>query len=182
MTTSSGDLVRLTNHEHLEALATRSIPQPFDAHVRALLAITDKMRDAASTLGISRRFTLDGRLLGDLGEVIAHQHFGIDLHETQKEGEDATCTISGKTVELKLRRTGQQVFVKRATDILTVIYLSPETLRWGIVCNGPAKELLANAVWDAGPGRYCTTLTKLRLAHLRLPPDCVRLVERTGNP
>lgn len=177
----SGRPPRLTNRQLLESLATRPLPQPFDHQIRALLDTTNAMRSAAHALGINRRFTLDGRLLGDLGEVIARIHFGIDLHDVQQEGQDGTCSVSGRCVELKLRSAANLVFVKRIPDILVVVYLSPESLKWGVVCNGPGEPLLADAAWDPDAKRYCSTLAKLRRANLSLPPGSLSLSERVRS-
>jgi len=49
--------------------------------VRQLLAIVDRLRAEYP----KKRFTLDGRLVGDIGEVIAAQEYDIVLHEGTDE-------------------------------------------------------------------------------------------------
>ena len=120
------------------------------------------MRSDAEKLGVNRKFTPDGRFLGDLGEVICKVHFGVNLHPVQTEGEDGVCHVSGKTVEIKLRSKSDLIYVKKVPDYLIAIYLSPSTLRWGIVCNGPGDFLLKNAKWTGK--HYETNLHKLREA------------------
>ena len=39
-----------------------------------------------------RKFTIDGRLVGDLGEVIAQTHYDIKLFEGQEKDYDAECS------------------------------------------------------------------------------------------
>lgn len=140
--------------------------------------LSRELRAAAHAVGIKRKFTLDGRLLGDLGEVIARLHFGIDLHEQQQDGQDGRCEITGKTVELKLRSAANLVYVKKVPDILVVVYLSPLSLRWGIVCNGPGPALMADAKWHEGESRFSTNLQRLRRAQESLPKGSLCLVDR----
>lgn len=170
----------LTNQERLEALATRPLPSPFDAHIGAMRDLSAELRQAAHAFGIRRKFTLDGRLLGDLGEVIARLHFGMELHDAQQGGEDGRCEVSGKSVELKLRSAASLVYVKKIPDILVAVYLSPISLRWGVVCNGPGSLLLADAKWHEGEGRFSTNLQRLLRAQEALPVERLCLAERGG--
>lgn len=161
--------------DRLEVLATNPLPPPFDAHCRALTETLQKMRADASAYGVTRLFTLDGRLLGDVGELIAKVAFGVQLHCTQNEGQDGVCCVSGRTVEVKLRSRANLVWVKAIPDILVTFYLSPHTFRWGVVCNGPGNELLRTAKWSEKHGRYETTLAKLLAAQTSLTSNAPKL-------
>jgi len=183
---------KLTNHQRLEALAVRPIPPPFSDKLESVRRIIGEMRAEAKKIGVNREFTPDGRFLGDIGEIICKVHFGVNLHSIQTEGEDGVCHVSGKCVEIKLRSKSDLVWVKKVPDYLIVIYLSPLTLCWGIVCNGPGSFLLKNAAWTGK--RYETNLCKLLKAQNDpaiskgiseiqavkaptaeiLPPDCKR--------
>ncbi len=150
---------KLTNRQQLEALAVRPLPPPFGDKLASVARIISEMRAEAKKIGVNREFTPDGRFLGDIGEIICKVHFGVNLHSIQTEGEDGVCHVSGKCVEIKLRSKSDLVWVKKVPDFLIVIYLSPLTLRWGIVCNGPGSALLKNAVWTGK--RHETNLCKL---------------------
>lgn len=150
---------KFTNRQKLEALAVRPIPPPFGDKLESVKRIIGEMRAEAEKIGVHREFTPDGRFLGDIGEIICKVHFGINLHSVQTEGEDGVCHVSGKCVEIKLRSKSDLVWVKKVPDYLIVVYLSPLTLRWGIVCNGPGNFLLKNAVWTGK--RYETNLSRL---------------------
>ena len=158
------------NHKPFELLATNPLPEPFATYLRSIIQTISQMKDAAKAIGVRREFTLDGRFLGDLGEVLAKSYFGIDLHSVQMEGEDATCQISGKRVEIKLRSRSDLMWVKKMPEFLVAIYLSPLTFKWGIVCNGPGELLLKTAKWEKQHNRYTTTLSKVLTAQKALPP------------
>lgn len=147
-------VTKLTNVQKLEALALRPLPPPFGDRIKSIGQIINQMRSDAEKIGVKREFTPDGRFLGDLGEVICKIYFGINLHPVQTEGEDGVCHVSGKIVEIKLRSKSNLVLVKKVPDYLVAIYLSPYSLRWGIVCNGPGDSLLKNAKWT---GKYYET-------------------------
>ena len=66
--------------------------------VRDLLTIVRRLRDSYSEHG--RHFTLDGRLIGDIGEVLAVQHYAITLTTTQTAVHDAV-TADGRKVQIK---------------------------------------------------------------------------------
>jgi hypothetical protein len=163
-------MIAMTNAQLLASIAVHPVPAPFDVLLGEVHQTVKKMREAARALGVYREFTPDGRFVGDLGEVIAKIHFGLDLHSTQTEGEDAVCQVSGKCIELKLRSKSTLVWVKKIPDFLIALYLCPFTFRWGVICNGPGEALLAGAKWNEKHQRFETNLFKLLAAQQSLPP------------
>lgn len=170
----------MTNAQKLAALAVHPLPEPFGSLLGDVKTAVGKMREAAAVIGVTREFTPDGRFLGDLGEVIARMHFGLTLHRKQTTGEDAVCQVSGKCIEVKLRSRSTLVWVKKVPDFLLAIYLCPLTARWGVVCNGPGKALLAGAKWNEQKTRYETDLFKLLAAQQSLPPGSPNVQELTA--
>lgn len=82
----------------------------------------------------------------------------------QTEGEDGKCNSSGKTVEVKLRSDwSSQIWVTKIPNRLVALYLSPKTLRWGTVYNGPGEVLTRAEIaeWNGKKNRYETSLAKL---------------------
>lgn len=47
-----------------------------------------------------RKFTVDGRLVGDIGEVIAATYYDVELDDTQGAGHDGK-TSNGRLVQVK---------------------------------------------------------------------------------
>lgn len=171
---------RQTITEQLTALAIRPVPTPFDQNLAKIAGIVAEMQRDAAKLGSTKEFSLDGRFLGDLGEIIAHLHFGVSLHPVQQGGQDGKCSASGKSVEVKLRSKSENLWFHSNPDFVLVFFLCPRALRWGVVCNGPADLLLQDAKWNAGKKRFETTLSKLRKAQCSLPPGS-SLVPETKN-
>jgi hypothetical protein len=48
----------------------------------------------------NRKFTIDGRLVGDIGEVIAEQEYDVTLHAVLQPGYDGR-TSDGRNVQIK---------------------------------------------------------------------------------
>lgn len=168
--------------QQLEELAIHELPAPFGEKLAAVRGLCGEMKSAAADIGVGRDFTPDGRLLGALGEVIAKLQWGVTLHTSQQEGQDGVCCVSGCSVEVKLRSKSSLIWVTRIPDILAVIYLSPVTYRWGVVCNGAGKVLLTGAPYDAEKKRYVTDLSKLLAAQAMLPASSSRLLPLALSP
>ena len=58
---------------------------PIKDYVKELLAVVARMQQSYP----QRRFTLDGRLVGDIGEVLAEQMYDLELLEVQHPTHDA---------------------------------------------------------------------------------------------
>ena len=59
-----------------------------------------KIVEALHTAYPKKRFTLDGRLVGDLGEILVENHYEINLYEGQEKHHDGK-TPDGKRVQIK---------------------------------------------------------------------------------
>jgi hypothetical protein len=64
--------------------------------VRQMLAIVKKLVAAYP----KRKFTLDGRLVGDIGEVLVEEAYELDLFADGKKHHDAECP-DGRLVQIK---------------------------------------------------------------------------------
>ncbi len=69
--------------------------------ITSLLNITEILRNR-----YGRRFTLDGKLVGDIGEVLAREHFDIDLHPENTEKYDAFEIGSQRQIQIKSTMKG----------------------------------------------------------------------------
>jgi len=172
---------RQTIADQLEVLAIHELPEPFGSKLKEMDRLAREMHDEACRLNADLEFTLDGRLLGDLGEIIAKIYFEVELHTRQREGEDGLYLAGNKTVEVKLRSEDSPIWVKKIPGILLALFLSPKTRRWGVVCNGPGQQLLAGVVYDQQHRRYNMTLSKLLAAQQSLPPGSDHL-QQLPNP
>lgn len=119
------------------------------------------------------KFTLDGNLVGDLGEAIAVELFGIQLAETKStEGIDGFAPDGQTTVQIKATGTGRGPAFRRTdtqADHLLFFDLDFETAKGTIVYNGPEHRALA-ALPNVFPGQRSLTRKQIR--------DAQRLVEK----
>lgn len=74
------------------------VPIPLPPVVRALVSAHRALVDAYSATSL--RFTLDGRLVGDIAEVTAAEAFGLALCRTRTPGVDAFAA-DGRSVQIK---------------------------------------------------------------------------------
>jgi hypothetical protein len=79
-----------------------------------------------------RRFTLDERLVGSLGEVLAAHRYDLDLYLPPIERHHGQCRVSGRQVQVKATR-GDRVSLEtdEVADFLIVLKLDE---------NGNAEE------------------------------------------
>ena len=98
-------------------------------HVRTLL---DQV-NALETMFPGRHFTLDGHLVGSVGEVAAAYHYGIELYPPSTELHDGF--VSGRNVQIKITQT-DNVLIGEEPEYLIVLYLA-RTGKIYEVYNGP---------------------------------------------
>src|SRR6266487_119639 len=89
----------------------------------------------------NRRFTIDGRLVGDVGEVIAELEYDVTLNEVSQPDHDGT-TKDGKKVQIKATFKDSLTF-KTASDFLLGFKLYPDG-RYEEVFNGPGQLIYAH--------------------------------------
>ena len=88
-----------------------------------------------------RHFTLDGHLLGSIGEVLAVYYYGIELYTASAEKHDG-C-VDGKEVQIKITQR-DTVLLSDEPDYLIVLYLNSNGTVFEVY-NGPGKE-----AWESG--------------------------------
>jgi hypothetical protein len=149
----------------------------FDA---ALKMIFDGIDCLQKLYGNKRPFTIDGRLVGDLGEVIAEQEFEIVLDGKMRAGHDAV-TRDGRDVQIKATFKDSLTF--RTEPIL---YLGLKLFRDGrheIIYNGPGHVLTKAFGHRKGFGKELISLPIKRLRDLsaevndadRVPPRTIKV-------
>src|ERR1700736_4354166 len=91
-------------------------PEDLLYHLVAMAERVDFLKKIAHAEGVHREFTLDGRFVGDIGELTAHRYFKIDLHLKQKTGHDAEYVEGGArlNVQIKVRRACDAIDLKAA--------------------------------------------------------------------
>jgi len=110
--------------------------------VEQMLAIVVRLRAAYP----KRKFTLDGRLVGDIGEVLVEDYYDLELYEGVKRHHDAECS-DGRLVQIKATMKESLTF---PADHVPDCYLGVQIRADGTfieVFNGPgsiAEEAVRN--------------------------------------
>jgi hypothetical protein len=76
--------------------------------IKQLLAITQKLRD--KYIDLNKQFSLDGKLVGDIGEVLAAEKYGLKLMDENTEKHDAIELATGRMVQIKSSFKGYSYF------------------------------------------------------------------------
>ena len=145
----------------------------------------DDLHTASDGLGRmfpGRRFTLDGHLVGSIGEVIAAYIFDLELNPSGTPGHDARAR-DGRRVEIKLTQTecGPRVAIRSDPDHLIVLH-RPKGGSIRVAFNGPGAPAWAAAGGMGKNGQRPISLTRLagiakdipesgKLPEVRKPPD-----------
>ena len=111
------------------------------------------------TLFPGRRFTLDGHLVGSIGEVVAAHDYGLELLPTSAPGHDARA-VDGRLVQIKAtQRNG--VALRSEPDMLLVLKLLPDGSHKEVY-SGPGALPWASAGRMQKNGTRPIGLSKLR--------------------
>jgi len=111
----------------------------------------------------SRQFTIDGRLVGDIGEVIAALVYQIELDDISQPRHDGT-TINGRRVQVKATFQDELTF-KSVPDYYLGIKLY-EDGRFEEVFNGPGIVIFNEYSHRAGIGETLLRFPNKRLKEL----------------
>ncbi len=118
------------------------MPEHLREAIQDLQAAVDNLSKIAGHK--QKRFTLDGRLIGDLGEVVAAYYFDLTLTETQEAGFDATIAsgpFKGEHVEVKCRRKSTGIGFDRIPKHLIALKILPGDHQVEVVYAGPGEVL-----------------------------------------
>ena len=106
-----------------------------------------------------RKFTIDGHLVGSIGEVIVAEHYGLDLLPNSTKTHDAR-TKDGKMVQIKATQV-KGIAISSEPDYLIVIRLLSDG-SWEEIYNGPGRAAWDNACKMQKNGQRPISLSKLR--------------------
>lgn len=148
------------------------------ARVAALLDDLYTAADSLERIFPGRKFTLDGHLVGSIGEVVAAYMFDLSLNPASTQGHDARAR-DGRQVEIKLTQ-GRGVAIRHEPEHLIVLH-RPVGGPIRVVFNGPGPVAWAAAGAMQKNGQRPISLSRLtalsndvfdqdRLPVLRPPP------------
>jgi hypothetical protein len=127
-----------------------------------------------------RRFTIDGRLVGDIGEIVAAAEFEIELDDVSRAIHDGRM-LDGRGVQIKATFQDHLTF-KTTPDL----YLGFKLFRNGtheVIFNGPDRIIFDHYAGRAGIGekllRFPNSVLKKLSADI---PDGLRVPKRMSVP
>ena len=108
--------------------------------LRGKIADLIKIVSALEKAYPGRHFTLDGHLVGSIGEVLAEYYYGVELYPASTPKHDG-C-VDGKEVQIKATQR-DVVLLGEEPDYLLVLYLANTGAAFEVY-NGPGK-----LAWDS---------------------------------
>lgn len=136
------------------------------SHLDALYAASEGLE----AIFTGRKFTLDGHLVGSIGEVVAAYMFGLELMPASTLGHDAIAP-DGRQVEIKLTQ-GKSVALRHAPQHLIALH-RPKGGPVRVVYNGPG-----GVVWDACGKPQKNGQQPISLSRLRTLDAAVTIADR----
>lgn len=143
-----------------------------------LVLARNRLRDHYRSAALD--FTLDGNLIGDIGEAVAAELFGLKLSPRNGTGIDGHAA-DGRSVQVKATGTGRGPafrMVDTRADHLLFLAFDMENLRGEVVYNGP-EEIALTFLPTAWAGQRSLTRAQVRRADLLVRHD-QRLPMRVG--
>jgi hypothetical protein len=144
-----------------------------------LVAARNRLRDHYKNVGL--KFTLDGNLVGDLGEAIAAELFGIKLVDARSTVGIDGYAPDGRTVQVKATGVnGGPAFRLTEThaDHLLFFNLDFEGAIGTVIFNGPERIATA-ALPVTWVGQKAVSPFQIRAADARVDPaDRLQMMER----
>ena len=134
--------------------------------IEPLLAARDQLKRRYATSGL--KFTLDGNLVGDIGEAIAAELYGIQLSARCGAGIDGmSAGANPKSVQVKASGTNRGPAFRKVdlrADHLLFFHLDFEKRRGVAIFNGPEAIALKDVSLKRGEQKVLA-LGRLRAAN-----------------
>lgn len=122
--------------------------------IKELYAITNELECTYP----GRKFTIDGHLVGSIGEVIVAEHYGLELLPSSTEIHDAV-SAEGKLVQIKATQINR-ISISSSPDYAIVIKMNSDG-SWTETFNGPGVIIWENAGKMQKNGQRTVSLAKL---------------------
>jgi hypothetical protein len=108
-----------------------------------------------------RKFTIDGHLLGSIGEVVARDALGLELYGMSRKGHDGLCKTRGE-VQIKITAKNS-IALRHSCNHLIVLKMDQYGKEANIVYDGPGAPIWALVAHKKKPsnGQYQVSLTAI---------------------
>lgn len=138
--------------------------------VPTLVAELYRIVDRLEELFPGRPFTVDGHLLGSIGEVLAAYHYGLDLTTPSTEGCDAESVRLGR-IEIKTTQRSSVAFRSQPPHLL--VFRLDRSGAAEEIFNGPGSLIWPFVGTPQKNGQRSISLSKLRELQRQVQPDQV---------
>ena len=145
-----------------------------------LVLARNRLRDHYRSAALD--FTLDGNLIGDIGEAVAAELFGLKLSSRNGTGIDGHAP-DGRSVQVKATGTNRGPafrMVDTRADHLLFLVFDLENLKGEVVYNGP-EEPVIKLLPTAWVGQKTVSMTQIKRADAMVP-DPQRLRQSINHP
>ena len=137
--------------------------------LKELFRITQELESKYEKYG--RKFTIDGHLIGSIGEVIVAEAFDLELLKSSSPNVDA-ITKDNRKVQIKATQIDRVSFSKglshEAPQQVIVIHIEKDG-EWELIYNGPGVNVYENLGKAQSNGQAQISLAKLRKLMLYVP-------------
>lgn len=106
-----------------------------------------------------RKFTIDGHLVGSIGEVLVADKFNLTLLPNSTKTHDAVDN-EGKYYQIKTTQTNR-ISLSSEPIMLIVVKLNPDG-SWDVIYNGPGKPVWDNSGKMQKNGQRPISLSKIK--------------------
>ncbi len=128
--------------------------------IRHIMATLFSAQNALRSLAPEFRWAGLGNLLGDYGEFLAIQHYGLTKANSGSAGYDAT-TAEGKTVQVKASHSADQIGFRGNADLMLVLKVALDGT-WEEVYFGDFARVKAIARYSARDNKHMVPVAKVR--------------------
>lgn len=128
--------------------------------IRHILATVFSAQNALRELAPEYRWTGLGNLLGDYGEFVAIDHYGLTKAGAGASGFDAT-TPDGRTVQIKANHASQTIGIRGEADLLLVVRVEADG-SWEELFYGDFHAALSLASWSSRDSKHSISVKALR--------------------
>ena len=135
--------------------------------IRELYAITEELE----RLYPGRKFTIDGHLVGSIGEVLVSERYGLTLLPNSTQTHDGEAK-DGRLVQIKATQT-KRIAISSEPDFLIAIQIQ-ENGTWLEIYNGPGGLVWENAGKLQKNGQRPISVAKLK-SLMKTVPDSQRI-------
>ena len=128
--------------------------------IRHIIATIFSAQNALRSLAPEFKWTGLGNLLGDFGEYVAIEHYGLTKADSGSSGFDA-INKDGQTIQIKANYSSKSIGIRGEADLLLVIKVKVDG-SWEELYFGDFKKALSIANFSARDNKHSISITALK--------------------